>query len=159
MILIGIELPELYEGPKWLMQFAALFLEAGPPVLSDEEVLKLRYNLTSLVDDVREPRSRDELLASGAELYEALADYYFRSNHRWSAKGKAIPRILKRADADLCLRFCNSFAELFRNGQSGKVIALVEELMVMKGGCLFDRHRLEGTESNRTPIIEYCTPA
>src|SRR5258708_5349665 len=141
MILEGIELPEPNEVSQSLKQLAALVMEAGPPVLSDEEVLKLRYNLTSLVDDVREPRSRDELLASGAELYEALADYYFRSNHRWSAKGKAIPRILKRADADLCLRFCNSFAELFRNGQSGTVIALVEELLEMKGGFLFDGHR------------------
>src|SRR5256886_7358646 len=118
MILEGIELPPPNEGSQSLKQLAASVREAGPPVLSNEEVLKLRYNLTSLVDDVRQPRSREELLASSAELYEALADYYFRSNNRWSAKGKAIPRILKRHDADLCLRFCKSFDELFSNDQS-----------------------------------------
>src|SRR5438128_9767689 len=108
---------------------------------------------------MRQPRSREELLASGGELYEALADYYFRSNHRWSAKGKAIPRILKRADADLCLRFCSCFDELFSYGQSEKVIALVEELLETNGGFLFDGHRLEApvdyrkTFSNSTGTV------
>ncbi|PYS62258.1 MAG: hypothetical protein DMF74_13935 [Acidobacteria bacterium] len=103
---------------------------------------------------MRQPRSREELLASGAELYEALADYYFRSNHRWSAKGKAIPRILKRADADLCLRFCNSFDELFSHGESEKVIALVGELLETNGGFLFDGHRLEAPGDHRKPIAD-----
>lgn len=154
MILEGIELPEPNDISQSLKQLAASFIEAGPPALRDEEVLKLRYNLTSLVDDVRQPRSRDELLASGAELYEALADYYFRSNNHWSAKGKAIPRILKRTDVELCLRFCNSFDELFSNSQSGTVIALVEELLKPNGGFLFDGHRLEAPKDFRKPLAE-----
>ena len=154
MILEGIELPEPNEVSQSLKQLAASVLEMGPPELSDEEVLKLRYNLTSLVDDVRQPRSRDELLASGAELYEALVDYYFRSNNCWSAKGKAIPRILKRADGDLCLRFSNSFEELFSKGQSEKVIALVEELLETNGGLLFDGHRLEAPVNYRKPLTD-----
>src|SRR2546427_1073571 len=87
-----------------------------------------------------------------AKLYEALADYYFRSNHRWSAKGEAIPRILKRVDADLCSRFCSSFDELFSNGQSERVIALVEELLEANGGFLFDGHRLEAPLDHRKPL-------
>ena len=154
MILESIELPEANEVSQSLKQLAASVMEAGPPALSDEEVLKLRYNLTSLVDDVRQPRSREELLASGAELYEALANYYFRSNNRWSAKGKAIPRILKRADTDLCSRFCSSFDELFSNGQSVKVIALVEELLETKGGFLFEGHRLEAPRDYRKPLTD-----
>ena len=152
MILEGIELPEPSEVSQSLKQLAASVMEAGPPGLSDEEVLKLRYNLTGLADDVRQPRSGDELLASGAELYQALADYYFRSNNRWSAKGKAIPRILKQADAELCLRFCSSFDELFSHGQSGRVIALVEELLETNGGFLFDGHRLEAPLDHRKPL-------
>jgi predicted nucleotidyltransferase len=154
MILEGIELPEPNDVSQSLKQLAALVMEAGPPTLSDEEVQKLRYNLTSLVDDVRQPRSRDELLASGAELYETLADYYFRSNNRWSAKGKAVPRILKLADVDLCARFCSSFDELFSNGQTGRVIALVEELLETNGGFLFDGHRLEAPVDHRKPLTD-----
>ena len=99
-------------------------------------------------------RISHEFQATRTELYEALADYYFRSNHRWSAKGKAIPRILKRADADLCLRFCNSFDELFSHGESEKVIALVGELLETNGGFLFDGHRLEAPGDHRKPIAD-----
>src|SRR5262249_28641692 len=137
-----------------LKRLAASLIAAGPPRLSAEDIRKLRYGLTSLVDDVRQPRSRDELLASGVELYEALADYYFRTNDLLSAKGKAIPRILKQADVDLCLRYCKSFEELFSNGRPEKVIALVEELLEPNGGFLFEGHRLEAPTTYRKPLAK-----
>jgi hypothetical protein len=152
MVLEGIELPGPNDVSQSLKQLAASVIEAGPPELSAEDVRKMRYNLTGLVDDVRQPRSKDELLASGTELYEALADYYFRTNNLWSAKGKAIPRILKQADGDLYLRYCESFEELFSNGHSEKVIALVEELLEANGGFLFDGHRLEAPTDYRRPL-------
>src|SRR5438046_9369 len=43
MILEGIELPGPNEVSQSLKQLAASVMEAGPPVLSDEEVLKFRY--------------------------------------------------------------------------------------------------------------------
>ena len=113
MILQGIEIPEATELSGSLKQLAASVIESGPPPLSDEDISKLQYKLTSLVDDIRHPRSKNELVATGAELYEALADYYFRRNNLWSAKGKSIPRILKQADTDLSARYCISFEELF----------------------------------------------
>jgi hypothetical protein len=152
MILEGIELPEPDDVSQSLKQLAAALIDAGPPGLSAEDVRRLRYNLTSLVDDVREPSSKDELLASGTELYEALADYYLRTNNLWSAKGKAIPRILKQADADLSSRYCNSFAELFTNGQPEKVIALVEEILEANGGFLFDGYRSDAPADHRQPL-------
>jgi nucleotidyltransferase-like protein len=154
MILEGIELPEPGELSQSLRELAASVIQAGPPELSAEDVRKFRYNLTNLVDDIRQPRSTDELLASGTELYEALADYYFRTNNLWSAKGKAIPRTLKQADCELCLRYCKSFEELFSNGDPEKVIALVEELLVANGGFLFDGHRLEAPTDYRKPLAE-----
>lgn len=154
MILEGIELPEPGDLSQSLKQVAASVIEMGPPELSEEDVRKMRYNITSLVDDVRQPRSRDELLASGTELYEALADYYFRSNDLWSAKGKAIPRILKQADADLCSRYCNSFEELFSNGRPEMIITLIEELLEARGGFLFDGHRLDAPKDYRKPLAE-----
>ena len=152
MTLEGIELPEPSDVSQSLKRLAASVIEAGPPKLSAEDVRKLRYQVTSLTDDVRQPRSKDELFASGAELYEALADYYFRTNNLWSAKGKSIPRILKQADADLCLRYCNSFEELFSHGHPEKVIALVDELLQANGGFLFDGHRLDAPPDYRKPL-------
>jgi hypothetical protein len=152
MILEGIELPEPSELSQSLKQLAASVLELRPPELSEEHVCKLRYNVTSLVDDIRQPRSKDELVATGTELYETLADYYLRTNNLWSGKGKSIPRILKRVDADLCLRYCNSFEELFAGGNPERVIALAEEILKPNGGFLFDGHKLDAPADYRKPL-------
>jgi hypothetical protein len=72
MILEGIEVPEPSEFSQSLKHLAASAIESRPPQLSDEDVRKLRYNITNLVDDIRQPHSNDELVASGAVLYEAL---------------------------------------------------------------------------------------
>jgi Nucleotidyltransferase domain len=152
MILEGIEIPEPNELSQSLKSLAALVIESGPPPLSDQDIQKMRYNLTNLIDDIRQFSSKDELVASGTALYESLADYYFRTNNLWSAKGKSIPRILKQRDADLCLRYCNSFEELFAHGRAEKVIALAEELLKPKGGFLFDGHRLDAPADCRKPL-------
>lgn len=152
MILEGVEVPEASEFSRSLKRLAASVIASRPPTLSEEDVRKLRYNLTNLVDDIRQPRSKDELVATGTELYEELADYYLRTNNLWSAKGKSIPRILKQADADLCLRYCNSFEELFVNGQPAKVIALAEEILKPLGGFLFDGHKLNAPADWRKPL-------
>ncbi|MDQ3712469.1 MAG: nucleotidyltransferase domain-containing protein [Acidobacteriota bacterium] len=152
MILEGVEIPEASEFSQSLKQLAASVIELGPPSLSKEDIRKLRYNITNIVDDIRQPRSKDELVASGTDLYEALADYYFRVNNLWSAKGKSIPRVLKQADVDLCLRYCNSFEELFAGGQPVKVIALAEEILKPYGGFLFDGHKLDAPANWRKPL-------
>ena len=152
MILEGIEIPEATELSGSLKRLAASVIESGPPPLSDEDISKLQYNLTSLVDDIRHPRSKDELVASGTELYEALADYYFRRNNLWSAKGKSIPRIVKQTSADLCVRYCISFEELFTGTNPEKVIALVEEILKADGGFLFEGHKLDAPANCRKPL-------
>lgn len=120
--------------------------------LSEEDIRKLRYTITSLVDDIRHPRTKEELVASGTELYEALVNYYLRANNFWSAKSKSIPRVLRQANADLCLWYCNGFDELFVNGQPEQVIALAEEILKPKGGFLFDGHKVDASADCRKPI-------
>jgi hypothetical protein len=143
MILEGVEIPEPGELSQSLKRLAAAAMALSPPALSGEEIRKRRYRITNLIDDIRQPRSKAELVAAGAEVYEALADYYFRANNLWSAKGKSIPRALRQADADLCSRYCDSFDELFAAGQPIRVISIAEEILNPQGGFLFDGHRLE----------------
>ena len=153
MILEGIEIPKPNDLSRSLKQQATSFMHSGPPELSEPDVRKLRYDITNLVDDLRAPRSRDELVATGAELYEALANYYLRTNKLWSAKGKSIPRILRRANADLCLRYATSFDELFTHGRAEMVFALAEEILAPNGGFLFDGHRLEAPVNYRKTLV------
>jgi len=152
MILEGVEIPKPNQLSKSLKQLASSVMELGPPVLGEEELCRMRYNLTNLVDDIRQPHSKAELIAAGSELYEALAEFYFRANNMWSAKGKSIPRILNQANANLCLSYCTAFEELFTNGQPEKVIGLADEILTPAGGFLFGGYKIEAPANYRKPF-------
>ena len=152
MVVEGIEVPGPSEISRSLKRIAADIIMSGPPELNDEVERRLRYAITNLIDDIRQPRSRDELVASGAELYGALADYYFRANGLWPAINKSIPRAFGEADPDLYSRFRDAFDKLFAEGGSGEVIMLAEEILKGHGGFMFDGYKQGASPSCRKPI-------
>jgi hypothetical protein len=109
----------------------------------------MRYFVSDLIDDLRAPRSQDELIGIGARLYEQLADYHLRRQGLWSAKGKAIPRVLRKVDATLCEKYCQSFSKLFTQGDATDVVLLADELLRAAGGPLFDGYREDAPSSWR----------
>jgi len=138
MVVEGIEIPGPNTLTRSLKEFAAADIAAGPPQLSPDDRRGYRYAITDLIDDLREPRSGAELTATATRLYDSLANYYLRMNGFWSAAGKSIPRVLRRANEDLSVRFILSFQELFQKGETGAVLALAEEILEPDGGFLFD---------------------
>lgn len=143
MVFEGIEIPGANDLSRILKDRAASFIAAGPPALDAEGERRLRYVVTDLLDDLRGAQSDDDRVAIGSRLYEQLADYYFRNRGWWSAKGKAIPRLLRQADAELCEKYCRSFEALFKAGESGAIIGLAEELLRASGGPLFEGYRAD----------------
>ncbi len=87
-----------------------------------------------------------------AELYGALANYYFRANGLWSAVNKSIPRRLSKTNPELYSRFREGFEELFAGGESDKVITLAEEILKRHGGFLFDGYKHEASPACRKPL-------
>lgn len=153
MIAEGIEIPGSTELSRDLKQRAAAVIEAGPPALDDDSEQRMRYFVSDLLDDLRAPRSRDELIGTGARLYEQLADYHLRRQGLWSAKGKAIPRVLRRTNEALCDRYCDAFEELFTRGEPQAVIRLTEDLLREAGGPLFDGYRADAPPTwRRDPV-------
>jgi predicted nucleotidyltransferase len=150
MVVEGREIPDSTDLSRMLKARAAALINAGPPPLDSESERRRRYMVTDLLDDVREWRSTEELMASGSRLFEELADYHLRSIGHWSARGKAIPRALQRADPTLCTRYCRAFESLFQEGDVGQVIQLTEELLAPHGGLLFDGYRSDAPPSWRT---------
>jgi hypothetical protein len=143
MVVEGIEIPGPNEMSQALKRRAATVNDAGPPPLKTEGERRLRYAVSDLLDDLRAPRSRDELIGTGARMFEQLADYYLRRLGRWSAKGKAIPRVLRQADPVFCARYCGAFDVLFAEGEVQAVVQLTEDLLSEAGGPLFDGYRAE----------------
>ena len=152
MVKEGIEIPEANVVSRSLKALANSVIEMGPLALMPEDDRALRYGITNLLDDIRDPRSYAELIATGGQLYEALADYYCRANGQWSAKGKSIPRVLEGLDPTVCRKYGESFEALFRRGDPSAVIALAEELLQARGGLFFEGHRVDAPTQWRRPI-------
>lgn len=151
MVAEGLEVPEKNDLSEKLKRRATEFL-AHPPELSEEENETLRYRITDAIDDLREPRSKEELTASATDFYPLLADFFLRSNGFWSASKKAIPRYLRKANPEFCTKFCEAFEELFGAGNSEKVVKLTEDLLKPHGGLIFDGFRREANVEGRKPI-------
>ena len=151
MVIEGVEIPEASEFSARLKRRASEIYEAGPPAWDEEELRRRRYGLTDRVDDIRHPRSREELVASGAYLYQDAADFFFRSRGLWSAHSKTIPRRLREVDAAFAERFCRAFDALFTEERGAPVIALVEEVLAPFGGLLFEGFRLDAKPEDRIP--------
>ena len=152
MVSEGIEIPEPSQLSRELKQLANDVLTAGPPVWDKDAINRSRYTLTELIDDIRAPRSRAELVASGTQLYDAVADHYLRSRNLWSATGKSIPRRLRKVAPQFADQFEESFAALFAHGETDKLISLVENMLAPDGGWLFEGYKLVAPVSWRKPI-------
>jgi len=128
---------------------AAKRLADGPPSLSGEALNSLRYAITDLVDDLRGERTPQEMLAIGANLYQALADLALLGRGQWTGSGKWIPRLLAQLDEDVGHRFDDAFRYLFVAGQAGLLIALANAELARHGGPLFDGDRREAPVTAR----------
>ena len=141
MVSEGTEIPEASEFSLSLKKMARSVLKDGPPKWGASEVDSSRYSITNVVDDLSDPRSRAEQIATGTELFSLLATHFLRSQRLWSATGKAIPRRLREVDPDFADRFEQAFAQLFEAGNASSVIELATEVLSRDGGRLFDGHK------------------
>ncbi|HEX8294059.1 MAG TPA: nucleotidyltransferase domain-containing protein [Pyrinomonadaceae bacterium] len=146
MVWEGLEVPGASEFSDGWKRRARELLEAGPPPWDEEELTLRRYRLTDWVDDMRFPRSPEELVATGAWLYQDAAEFYFRARGRWSAHSKTIPRRLREADAGFAERFLRAFDALFAEKRPDAAVDLVAELLQPFGGLLFDGFRKEAVK-------------
>jgi hypothetical protein len=138
MVREGVEIPGPGEFSAGVKRRARELFEAGPPPWDADELTLRRYRLTDWVDDMRFPRSPEELAATGAYLYPDAADFYFRTRGLWSAHSKSIPRRLRETDAAFAEKFLRAFDALFAEKLGGPVISLVAELLEPFGGFLFE---------------------
>lgn len=143
MITEGYEVPGPTALTETLKRLASETLLAGPPPLLTEDVLDRRYHISELIDDIREPKNRSELIASASVIYNELADFYVRSRRGWTGSGKGLLKRMKRLDPAFARKFSESFEELFATGQTGRVIDLATEVLAPEGGFLFEGYRRE----------------
>ncbi|WP_371814065.1 nucleotidyltransferase domain-containing protein [Ensifer sp. ENS03] len=125
-------------------------LERGPAPLTPEIRDRLRYQITDLVDDLRDARPAAEIRAIAAELTKPLADLMLLGRGQWSGRGKWLPRLLVRADASLAERFDTALRHAGA-GQAAELIRLAELELAPHGGPLFAGDRRTAPPDARRP--------
>jgi predicted nucleotidyltransferase len=152
MVREGVIISEENILSKEVKSLAEKFFSKGPNKPTDLELLNLRYGITDLIDDVREPKNNFELISTGTRLFEVLSEFIFKTNNSYSGKGKWISRRIKEIDSDIHSRFFNAFEQLFVNKDSSEVISFCENYLAKHGGFLFDGHRLDAPSEWRLPV-------
>lgn len=152
MVAEGVELPASTALSRRLKAMASEHLAAGPPPWGRSEVDASRYAITDLMQDMRDPRSPQELRASAAVLHARVADHYLRSRQLWSARGKTIPRRLRQVSPAFAAAFEAAFDRAFEQADCAPLFALCEELLAPDGGWLFDGYALDAPETWRKDI-------
>ncbi|MGI8640494.1 MAG: nucleotidyltransferase domain-containing protein [Pyrinomonadaceae bacterium] len=151
MVAEGIEVPHKSDLSEKLKRLANEVLK-NPPNLTAEQTTNLRYHITNLVDDIRAPRSKEELTASATELYAVLAEFYLRANGFWAARNKSIPRMLRKTNPEFGVVFGESFEELFVCGKPEKVIQMAETVLEKSGGFASENLRFDASADWQKPI-------
>ena len=88
MVSGGHEVPAATGLTSEMKSLANVALQEGPPALNEADLQDRRYQISEILDDMREPRNRQELTASASILYNELADFYFRTRRGWTGHGQ-----------------------------------------------------------------------
>ncbi|MDP9633762.1 UNVERIFIED_ORG: putative nucleotidyltransferase [Ensifer adhaerens] len=123
-------------------------LSCGPGPLKAERRDMLRYQITDLLDDLRDRRPTAEMRAIAAALHQPLCDLALLGRGHWSGKGKWLPRLLQRLDPALAQRFDDAF-RLAGEAQPDVLVTLAQDELERQGGPLFDGDRRDAPQTAR----------
>lgn len=126
-----------------IKRLATKIIDEGPPSWSREEIDKVRFHITDLLDDIVFARNRTERIASSAKLYEILATFYFRAQNAWQADGKAIIQYLKNQNFELAEIYRDAFDEVFKHNNTKALETLVNTILEPYGGLLWEGYRAD----------------
>ncbi len=149
MVLYSEPIPEASMLVDELRQLAQEVLLKGPPAWDKDLIDRARYELTDLLDDLREPRDSAEKMATLCALYPKVANFYLRSSAKWSGSNKGIIRQLKSEYPEFFKDFDRRFQSAFRDSSTSGIIVLVESILAPFGGLLFDGYKLDAPKDWR----------
>lgn len=151
MLADAIVIPEPFALSDRLQVWARSFVQnppAVPPATLDDE----RYFISDLLDDLRDPRPRAELVAIAARLHDQLGSFILSANGRWSGAGKHLPRRLFDLGSPLSDDFQRAFDAVFIDSNPEPLIALTEHVLLPFGGPLFAGYRSDAPSTARSKL-------
>jgi len=149
IILEGHEIIQPTEFSAEIKKLAAEYWALGPSKWSEKDIEKARFFITDVLDDIIAPKSAHMQMASSAWLYEALGQFYLKSNGKWSASGKALAKRIGEEDPKLAKDFECAFSTVFKTGDTKLLIELVEKILKPFGGRLWGGFRQDAPKEWR----------
>jgi hypothetical protein len=128
---------------------AETLLRTGPPPLAAAEIESFRYGITDTLDDFVGCEDPDEGMFIANLLAVRLADFVLALNCRWRGEGKWVTRALLRFDPDLSHRLTTALAAYYRQGEKGKLAQVVESILALVGGRLFEGYWSAGKRDDQ----------
>ncbi len=141
MVVEGPAVPKGHVLATQLKGEAAETIAAGPPPWEEATITEKRYQITNIVDDLRDPRNPIEAAASIGALYSSLGEFYLRTQRLWSAGDKHISRRLAKANPDLAHCWSTAFLKAWA-GERAELLAMAEDILAPYGGLLFNGYKL-----------------
>jgi predicted nucleotidyltransferase len=153
MITTGIIVPKPTALSEQIINYSNSILKLGPDPITNEDLAKLRYYITDMIDDLRDDRPQEEKIAIAVRFYPLLAEAALRGSGQCHAYGKWIPRKLKMLDVPRAERFNSAFQSLFVEGNASKLIALAEEILKPMGGFYWHGYRHNAPKKWRKKFV------
>jgi hypothetical protein len=138
MIVTSTEITKPSHFSQHVKQLALGVIEAGAPIWGKKTIDKERFLITDIVEDILTPRNHAEQIASAAQLYEILAQFYCRAQGKWCASGKSLLRLLEKYDTAFSVLYSNAFDDFFKHGNTLALESLVQQVLKPYGGYLRD---------------------
>jgi predicted nucleotidyltransferase len=120
-----------------LKAYAQEVIAKGPKPLDKAAMLRARYGLTDLLDDIRDERPYGEYIGCVSEIYKKLGDFYLRSKCRWSGSGKGLIKQLNNIDSKFAKRYEMTFKQAFE-GDKSQLEKLIIDVLEPHGGIFWD---------------------
>jgi hypothetical protein len=119
-------------------------LAEGPKPLTQEEMERLRYTVTDLLDDFQGAVREEETYLIAHDLAETSVRLILLGNGRWPGGGKWVVRALRGYDPALAEELTSAVRSFYRDGEKGGLSAFAEDALAAFGGRLFDGFRSPG---------------
>lgn len=138
MILDGISLLPPHPHADQALQIAQDAWDNGPTTWNQEHIDRERFLITDILDDILNPASSAEQIASAIHLYEPLLQFWCRAQKKWSASGKALQRLMMIETPDLTQKLEQAFVKLVHTGQADDLEVAVKSVLAPYGGLLWE---------------------
>ncbi|SFK44795.1 hypothetical protein SAMN04487936_11432 [Halobacillus dabanensis] len=123
---------------RTIKEEAEYLLDEGPLPWSKSTIDEKRYFLTDAIEDLIGCTDRGEEIFIAGKLAEQVSEFYLRVNRQWIGSSKWAARALRNYDRVLADQLIGSFDELYKQGEKGNVIRVIDEVLAPYGGRLFE---------------------